>query len=90
MSRWRIKDLQNIVNRHKAEHKAEHLLLNRERERDKKTEKKERQRHVCAHQEREQKEAKMAMRGQKSLGVGVACPLKGPETKWNNILRSFL
>ena len=40
--------------------------------------------HVCTHQEKERKEAKMATRGQKSLGVGVACPLKGPETKRNN------
>ena len=87
VSRRRIKDLQDIVNRHKAKHKAEHLLLKRERKTE--TEKK-RERWESTCQEREKKEAKMATRGQKSLGVGVACPLKGPETKRNNIPRSFL
>ena len=67
-----IKGLQDIVNRLKAEH----LLLKEERET-------ERQRgDMCAHAKREnRKRFKMVTRGQKSLGVGVACPLKGPETK---------
>ena len=55
----------------------------RERKKQRKGERKDRK-HVCTHQEREQKEKKMAMRGQKSVGVGVAWPLKGPESKRSN------
>ena len=40
--------------------------------------------HLLFKGEREKKEAKMVTRGQKSLGVDLACPLKGPETKRNN------
>ena len=57
----------------------------RKTETEKRRERKDRK-HVCTRQEREQKERKMVSRGQKSLGVGVACPLKGPETKRNNTL----
>ena len=65
--------VQDIVNRHKAEH----VLHKGERGRQK-------GRHTCAHAKSEkQKEAKMVVRDHRSLGVGVARPLKGPEVKRN-------
>ena len=41
---------------------------------------------TCAHAKRgNRRKVKMATRGQKWLGVGVACPLKGPDLKTNTL-----